>query len=71
MANWGKGYEQGYNDCLAKVNAVLDRVRDRQEDKLFMVMQDIGKNDEGGPSMYAVANRCCGGVDAHSAGCRG
>ena len=72
MANWGDGYEQGYYDCLLKVNEILkQRLALMEKVKIEMKVKGIAKDAEGGPSMYAIANKCCGGVDAHSPNCRG
>lgn len=63
MSNWGDTYKEGYRDAARKLLETLKEVDD--------FMEKISKEEDGSPSKYAVANKCCGGVDAHSAGCRG
>lgn len=64
MSNWGDGYRQGYYAAAKKLLA--------SQKEIDEFMKDISKGKkDGAPSLYAVANKCCGGIDAHSAGCRG
>ena len=62
MANWGEGYKQGYLDAAKKILA---------ESEIEKFMEEIGRGEDGGPSLYAMANKCCGAIDAHSPNCRG
>ena len=62
MSNWGDGYKEGYRDAARKLLA---------GNKLYNFLRQINKEKDGSPSKHAVANKCCGGVDAHAAGCRG
>ncbi len=75
MSNWGDGYKRGYRDALKKLLlTTTDNFYGFQvEFDVIMkkLMEEIGKTKDGAPSMYAVANKCCGGVDAHDVGCRG
>ena len=72
MSNWGDGYKQGYRDAGKKFTRHLKSfVGLEAYEKVFQAfMDDINKSSDGSPSQYAVANKCCGGVDAHNVGCR-
>ena len=62
MSHWGRAYEQGYRDAAKKLLDTPEEVE--------AFMGSIGREKDGGPSIYVIAFRCCGGVDAHVAGCR-
>jgi len=71
MSHWGKGYKTGHRAALIKVKAWLENVSNYQSTiNVDTFMDEITKDFKGGPSMYAVANHCCGGVDAHDVGCQ-
>lgn len=74
MANWGDGYQQGYNDATKKHLGLIDIIEKAQHDVLERFkdnIQAMNRDLKGNPSQYAVAHKCCGGVDAHDVGCRG
>jgi len=71
MSNWGDGYKTGYRAALNTVNKwIQEQSGGCQNINIDAFMEEIYKDSTGGPSMFAVANKCCGGVDAHSVGCR-
>ena len=64
--NWGSGYKSGYLAAIKKSNPTWSN-----EKCLKWLDENIYKNSLGnGPSFFAVANKCCGGVDAHDENCR-
>ncbi len=67
MSNWGNGYKEGYRDAVKKVFAEYQEFPDNTAKEF---MDSINKDNDGSPSQYAVANKCCGGVDAHDVNCR-
>ena len=79
MSNWGDGYRQGHKDALKKAEALINIAFEAFEKSFDFAMEKINEKDihdpnkdiKGGPSQYAVANKCCGGIDAHDVGCRG
>ena len=60
---WGRGYASGF------ANAARLILKDDKKVKEFM--KYLHKTEDGTPTLYTVANSCCGGVDAHDVGCRG
>lgn len=86
MGSWGEGYKEGHKDTLAKVILALAQVKKLPKASSVIGLEivaavyqafenvhlsDLSKDKDGDPSQYAVANKCCGGVDAHTPGCRG
>lgn len=69
MANWGDGYKQGYHAAAIKIMRVAGVSEVERTYQLKKFMDGINKDFKGNPSKYAVANKCCGGVDAHDVGC--
>ena len=73
MSIWGDGYRRGYYDALNKIKRMSGKKFDDLQAIVDFVWleENLSKDLEAGPSMYAVANHCCGGVDAHNVNCRG
>jgi len=66
MVDWGKAYKSGF---FAAVNRLMNPPWSNEECSEW-AEKNIGVAKDGkGPSYYAVANHCCGGVDAHGPGC--
>ncbi len=64
MGNWGEGYKEGYRNAIMKICTEYPDITIKK------FMKNIGKDIDGVPSQYAVANKCCGGVDAHDVSCQ-
>ena len=72
MSNWGEGYRSGYRAMANKFLFNLTELgvdRNQISELVDKIMLTIYEDTNGQPSFYAVANKCCGGVDAHSPGC--
>lgn len=63
MPIWGDAYKEGFKKGVAVFIT-------EDFDKFDEVMERLYKNKDGSPTQYAVAFKCCGGVDAHCVGCR-
>ncbi|MCP4597039.1 hypothetical protein [Neptuniibacter sp.] len=72
MSTWGEGYKSGFQAGARKALRLYraDKSKGDREKSIKLVVAQIGKSEDGGPSFYAVANKCCGGVDAHDVGCK-
>ncbi len=60
--NWGRGYKEGYH-------AAIVRLMGYEKAQVYLKTIDMNKMPDGSLSTYAVANKCCGGVDAHNTSC--
>ena len=71
MSNWGEGYKQGFRSGALRALQLYCADKSKQEvaKSVRFLMTQIDREKDGSPSMYAVANHCCGGVDAHDVGC--
>jgi hypothetical protein len=62
---WGRGYREGYYAAVRLLRPDLTG-----EALTAFAEEHLYKDDKGEPTYFAVANHCCGGVDAHNGHCR-
>jgi hypothetical protein len=62
---WAKGYREGYYAAVRRLCPELTG-----EELTEFVEENLYQDSKGEPTYFAVANHCCGGVDAHTGHCR-
>ena len=67
MSNWGEAYESGFRAAARRLLPLSLLPLDEAVDKF--VEKALYNEDDGSPTLFAVANHCCGGIDAHHPSC--